>query len=127
VVSDTRARISAILERVNKVCHRIGRDPQEVQLMGVSKFQPVSAVEEAWKTGLRLFGENRVQEGMEKFALFREQNPGCEIHLIGSLQRNKARKAADFFDCIQSVDRESLIEELGALTLGRERPLMVFL
>jgi pyridoxal phosphate enzyme (YggS family) len=95
--------------------------------MGVSKFQPLSAVEEAWNGGLRLFGESRVQEGVEKFALFKEQHPGCEIHLIGSLQRNKAKKAADFFDCIQSVDREPLIDELGALTLGKERPLMVFL
>jgi pyridoxal phosphate enzyme (YggS family) len=127
VVSDTRARISAIWERVNRVCNRIGRDPKEIQLMGVSKFQQISAIEEAQKEGLRLFGESRVQEGVEKFALFKRQNPDCEIHLIGSLQRNKARKAVDFFDCIQSVDREPLIEELGAISLGREQPLMVFL
>jgi uncharacterized pyridoxal phosphate-containing UPF0001 family protein len=75
--------------------------------MGVSKFHPLEAVEEAWKAGIRLFGENRVQEGTEKFTAFNETRPRdqWELHLIGSLQRNKAKAAARFFDCIQSVDR----------------------
>jgi pyridoxal phosphate enzyme (YggS family) len=130
VADDAGARILNIRDTIHEVCLRIGRDPKEIKLMGVSKFQALSAVEEAWKGGIRLFGENRVQEGIEKFASFREHFPArreCEIHLIGSLQRNKAKKAADFFDCIQSVDREPLIEELGALTLGKKDPLMVLL
>ena len=134
--NDISASVSLIRERINAACVRSGRDPKEIRLMGVSKLQPLSAIEEAWKSGIRIFGENRVQEGMEKFAVFREQHSfkdhtnsdeEIEIHLIGNLQRNKAKKAADFFDCIQSVDRESLIEELGAWTLGRERPLMILL
>jgi pyridoxal phosphate enzyme (YggS family) len=118
------ARVANLWEKINKACLRAGRNPNEIRLMAVSKFQPISAVEEAWKGGIRLFGESRVQEGIRKFTSIREQHPQCEVHLIGSLQRNKARKAADFFDCIQSVDRESLIEELG---LGREGPLMILL
>jgi uncharacterized pyridoxal phosphate-containing UPF0001 family protein len=62
-----------------------------------------------------------------KFAGFREGHTGTELHLIGSLQRNKAKAAAAFFDAIQSADRESLIEELGKAAAGRERPLRVLL
>ena len=120
-------RIAAIRDTINETCLRTGRDPGEVRLMAVSKLYPVEAAEEAWKEGIRFFGENRVQEGTKKFDGFRETHAGTEIHLIGSLQKNKAKKAAFFFDCIQSVDRLDLIDELGALTLGREAPLMLFL
>ena len=118
-------RVSSLGEKINAACLRSGRDPKEISLMAVSKFQNLSAVEEAWKAGIRLFGESRVQEGIDKFACFRQKYGGSEIHFVGNLQRNKAKKAVEFFDCIQSVDRESLIDELGALTLGRERPLMI--
>jgi pyridoxal phosphate enzyme (YggS family) len=118
-------RILRIRERMSAACVRAGRDVSEVELMAVSKLQPLSAVEEAYKQGIRLFGESRVQEGTEKLLAF---NDDAHIHLIGSLQRNKAKKAVGFFDCIQSVDRESLIEELGHLTLGRlTLPLMILL
>ncbi|GHV67843.1 YggS family pyridoxal phosphate enzyme [Spirochaetia bacterium] len=119
--------INRIRENIENICRRIGRDPLEIELMGVSKFHPLEKVEEAWRGGLRLFGESRVQEAAAKFSGFREAHAGAEIHLIGSLQRNKARAALSLFDCIQSVDRESLIEELGALTAGREKPLMILL
>ena len=122
-------RISRVKDKINETCLRAGRNPAEIRLMVVSKLHPLSDAEEAWKHGIRLFGESRVQEGMQKFELFRKRNDnsGAEIHLIGSLQRNKARKAAEFFDCIQSVDRAALIEELGALTLERKTPLKIFL
>lgn len=114
-------------ERIHEVCLRVGRDPGEVRLMGASKFHERDALEEAWKGGLRLFGENRVQEAERKFSGFKRDHPQVELHMIGSLQRNKARAAAALFDCIQSVDRDELITELGTLTLERERPLMVLL
>jgi len=118
-----------INEKINNACLRAGRDPDTVRLMAVSKMHPVSAVEEAMKYGQKLFGESRVQEGIEKFFSVREngKNSGIEIHLIGNLQRNKAKKAAGFFDCIQSVDRESLADELGKLTADRDKPLDIFL
>jgi pyridoxal phosphate enzyme (YggS family) len=123
------AALARIEERIAAACLRCGRKREEVRLMGVSKYHPLEAVEEARKAGLLLFGENRVQEGTMKFSVYREKHPGekAEVHLIGSLQRNKAKTAAAFFDCIQSVDRESIAEELGKAAAGRERPLPVFL
>ena len=121
-------RIAKTLDKINEICIRTGRKPDEIRLMAVSKFHPLSSVEEAWNNGIRLFGESRVQEGIAKFAAFREPGrDGTEVHLIGGLQSNKAKKAAQFFDCIQSVDRDSLIEELGKLTAGNNRPLMIYL
>jgi pyridoxal phosphate enzyme (YggS family) len=116
-----------IEERIQKACRRAGRNRDEIRLMGVSKFHGPGAVEEAWRGGLRLFGESRVQEAVEKFTGFRERYGGVEIHMIGVLQRNKAKTAAALFDCIQSVDRDSLIRDLGKICVNRERPLEILL
>jgi pyridoxal phosphate enzyme (YggS family) len=102
-----------IEERLEKACRLSGRNRDEIRLMAVTKFHDRSVVEEAWKAGVNLFGENRVQEAEKKFEGRGESFPGSELHLIGSLQRNKAGKAAAFFDCIESVDREDLITALG--------------
>jgi pyridoxal phosphate enzyme (YggS family) len=134
-MGDIAAALGRVEERISAACLRCGRKREEVTLMGVSKFHALEAVEEARKAGLSLFGENRVRDGMEKFAAFKEKHPGesIEVHLIGSLQRNKAKLAASFFDCVQSVDRESLIDELGSLcssgglNLTRKKPLMILL
>ena len=125
-----KSNLNIIEENIENVCRRCGRKRHEIRLMGISKFHPVQTVETAFEAGLRLFGESRLQEGKEKFLSFWEKHPrdgSLELHLVGSLQRNKAKAAAAFFDCIQSVDREPLIEELGALTKERENPLMVML
>jgi pyridoxal phosphate enzyme (YggS family) len=119
--------IARIEERIAAACLRSGRKGEDFLLMGVSKFHSIEKVEEAWKAGLRLFGENRVREGTEKFADFHGRGKDTRIHLIGSLQRNKAKAAALFFDCIQSVDRISLIEELGKACGDREKPLDILL
>jgi len=113
--------IKIIEERIMKACLRSGRKREEITLMGVTKFMPPEAVTEAWDAGLRCFGESRVQEAIPKFTSFRTEHPGAELHLIGALQRNKAKAAAVFFDCIQSVDRESLAEELAKHAINREK------
>jgi pyridoxal phosphate enzyme (YggS family) len=95
--------------------------------MGVSKFHEFSEIEEAWNGGIRLFGESRVQEAVEKFTGFKTSLAGAELHMIGSLQRNKAKTAVSLFDCIQSVDRDSLVTELGSLTSDRDSPLTILL
>jgi pyridoxal phosphate enzyme (YggS family) len=95
--------------------------------MGVSKFMGPAAVEEAWRAGLRLFGESRVQEAVEKFSGFRESHTGAELHMIGALQRNKAKTAASLFDCVQSLDRDSIIPELGKAAANRAAPLNLLL
>lgn len=95
--------------------------------MAVTKFRGAGEAGEAWDAGVRLFGESRVQEAVAKLGGFRGTRPGAEIHLIGSLQRNKAKAAAAFFDGVQSVDRESLADELARVCAGRESPLPVLL
>lgn len=116
-----------IEERIQNACRRSGRNRDEIRLMGVSKLYGPDAVEEAWRGGLRLFGESRVQEAAEKFTGFRESHGGAEIHMIGTLQRNKAGAAASLFDCIQSVDRDSLIGELGKVSVNRGAALKILL
>jgi pyridoxal phosphate enzyme (YggS family) len=111
--------IALIRERIEAACTRAGRKSAEVRLMGVSKFQSLAAVEAAWGAGIRLFGENRVQEAVEKFAGFSGRHPGTELHLIGALQRNKVKTACSLFDGIQSVDRDELIVELGKVAAIR--------
>jgi len=119
--------IEAIEERMVQACLRCGRKREEITLMGVTKFQPVEAVDEAWKAGLRCFGESRVQEAAAKFENFREEHPGTELRLIGALQRNKAKLAASLFDCVDCVDRESLAAELAKHAAARNGPLPLLL
>jgi pyridoxal phosphate enzyme (YggS family) len=88
--------------------------------MAVSKFHTIQMVEEARQEGISCFGENRVQEGTAKFEIYKKDHPDIEVHLIGPLQRNKAKIAAGFFDCIQSIDRDSLIAELEKHSFGKK-------
>jgi pyridoxal phosphate enzyme (YggS family) len=122
--------VAFIEEKIEAACARSRRKRQEIRLMGVTKFHGVEAVEAACKAGISLFGENRVQEATEKFSRFWEnrlRDGNVELHLIGPLQRNKAKIAAAFFDCIQSIDRDSIIDELGALTANAENPIKIML
>ena len=121
------ANIERVEERILKACLRSGRKREEVKLMGVTKTQPLNAVEQAWNAGLRCFGESRVQEAAGKFSGFRTSRPGMELHFIGSLQRNKAKLAASLFDCVQSVDRDALVDELAKHSVGKDNPLPVLL
>jgi uncharacterized pyridoxal phosphate-containing UPF0001 family protein len=105
--------IDRIEERIMRACLRSGRKREDITLMAVTKFMPIEAVREARNAGIRCFGESRVQEAVSKFTSFRTELLGAELHMIGALQRNKAKAAAAFFDCIQSVDREALVQELA--------------
>ncbi|GHV24688.1 YggS family pyridoxal phosphate enzyme [Spirochaetia bacterium] len=114
--------IETIQERIQKACARSGRKAEDVRLMGVSKFHEPPAIEAAWKAGIRLFGESRVQEAASKFPGFKAGHPETELHMIGSLQRNKAKIVTGLFDAVESVDRDELIAELGRLTGGQKNP-----
>jgi len=114
-------------ECIMKACLRSGRKREDITLMAVTKFMPIESVTEAWDAGIRCFGESRVQEAVSKFDTFRTEHAGAKLHLIGALQRNKAKTAAAFFDCIQSVDRESLAEELAKHSGGRSETLPILL
>ena len=112
-------------ERIQKACDRAGRKRSDIIMMGVSKFIPLEKIEEAYSAGLRCFGESRVKEAADKFNVFLGSRKDAQLHLIGSLQRNKAKNAALLFDCIQSLDRDELILELSKHS--RIKPLEVML
>jgi len=104
--------IFKIEDAIQKACAAAGRAREEITLMGVSKFCLIEKIIEAYNSGIRFFGESRVKEAAQKFTNFKDNFSGAELHMIGSLQRNKAKQAAALFDCIQSVDRNDLIDEL---------------
>jgi len=100
-----------IIAAIAKAARTVGRDPLDVALTAVSKLQPWSAVAPVLAAGQRVFGENRVQEAMERW---REHRDGLELRLIGPLQTNKAREAVGFFDVIETLDRPRLAQVLEA-------------
>ena len=105
---DARARI---LERISVAAARAGRDPTEVTLVAVSKTVPVDRLRAAIEGGLTVLGENRVQEGVAKASAL----PEARWELIGPLQSNKARRALETFDRIESVDSVDLAQRLDRL------------
>ncbi|MEM9099671.1 MAG: YggS family pyridoxal phosphate-dependent enzyme [Pseudomonadota bacterium] len=105
--------LSEVQARVAKAAEKAGRAAGHVALVAVSKVQPIERVEAVLGQGHRIFGENRVQEAQGKWPALKERFPGVELHLIGPLQTNKARAAAELFDVIQSVDRPKLARKLA--------------
>lgn len=103
-------RLTAIRERIAAAARSAGRDPSAVTLVAVSKTFPIEAVREAWNAGQRDFGENRVQEALQKIAA--APDLAIKWHLLGHLQTNKARRAAPAFSMIQSVDSVELLLKL---------------
>ena len=112
-MSDVAERLAAIRERIVRAERAAGRPAGATRLLAVSKTFGPERVIEAASCGLRAFGENRVQEAESKIPAVRA---GCdaplEWHLVGALQRNKARRAVELFDVIHSVDRASLAQAL---------------
>ncbi|HKM48168.1 MAG TPA: YggS family pyridoxal phosphate-dependent enzyme [Terriglobales bacterium] len=107
------ANIVQVRERIAAASRRAARNPDEITLMAVSKTFPVERIREAYAAGLRVFGENRVQEFAGKAAAVRDL-PDAEWHLIGHLQTNKAAKATELFDAVDSVDSARMAEKLNA-------------
>jgi len=98
---------------MQKALRLAGRTPDAAQLTAVSKNQPWEAVEPVLKAGHRQFGENRVQEAMQRWGAVRADYPDLDLRLIGPLQSNKAPEAVGFFDCIESVDREKIARAIA--------------
>ena len=105
-------RLTEVRERIAAAARSAGRDPSSVRLIAVSKTFPVESVREAYAAGHRDFGENRVQEALEKLEAARELQ--VHWHLLGHLQTNKARKAAAAFQAIHSVDSLDLLQKVDA-------------
>jgi pyridoxal phosphate enzyme (YggS family) len=106
------SRLAAIRERIARACKIAGREVDEVTLVAISKTHPGEAIAPLLEAGQRVFGENRVQEAAGKWPALRERWPDAELHLVGSLQSNKAADAVALFDCIHSLDRPSLVTAL---------------
>ena len=104
--------LKRIVESVRNAERDAGRKEGSVKLLAVSKFHPAESVIAAIEAGQSAFGENRVQEACEKFNKIYERFPSVELHIIGTLQKNKAARAVRIASCIESVDRLGIIEEL---------------
>jgi pyridoxal phosphate enzyme (YggS family) len=124
MIADNVARVQA---RIAEACTAAGRPVETVTLLAVSKRFPATAVEAARAAGLRRFGENLVQEGVEKIAALRSSTDPIEWHLIGPLQSNKTRLAAEHFEWVLSIARLKVAEGLSELRPAALPPLQVCL
>lgn len=137
---EIKENVCQVEERIRRACERAGRDRREVQLIAVSKTFSPEYVRAALTAGVIVFGENRVQEAMEKFkaVALSLRNPagaytgesaarGFKLHLIGHLQGNKARPAAGMFDMIHTVDRLEIARKLSGYCeqLNRLLPILI--
>jgi pyridoxal phosphate enzyme (YggS family) len=118
-------------EKIQQACRKAGRERSEVELMAVSKTYPAATIAEAAGLGLRLFGENRVQEFSSKAGeldgLRNDAVRPVRVHLVGHLQSNKAARAAELFDAVDAVDSLKLAERLNeaAGKLGKRLPVLI--
>ena len=108
-LSDIAETVRLAQVRIAEACAKAGRSPDSVEIIGVTKTHGPDVVRDAWEAGLRLFGENKVQEAAWKIP---ECVGGPEWHLIGHLQRNKVRSALGLFSVIHSVDSVRLLEQI---------------
>jgi hypothetical protein len=122
-ISDNIARIQ---ERILRAAERAGRAPQSIALMAVTKFHPAEAILDAYHAGIRLFGENRVQEAQTKYPPLRDSLAGSRLHMIGTLQKNKINKALGIFDALEGIDSVEVLEAILARLSSRTEPIELF-
>jgi PLP dependent protein len=108
-VEQFKTREAHLLASIKQACEKVGRDPADVQIIWVSKTHPISAVQAAYQAGARVFGENKVQEAVQKFS---DPLPQAQLHIIGPVQSNKMRKAVQTAQVIQTVSRYKDLERL---------------
>jgi len=119
-----QANLNNIRTKIRDACKKTSRDPEEIRIMAVTKTFPPAYIDVAVKGGISLFGENRVQEAREKY---KDIHENIELHLIGHLQRNKAKIAAEIFHCVQSIDKYETAFALNshAEKLGRTISILI--
>jgi len=106
--------LEIINEKIKKAALKVERNPEEIKLVAVTKTATIEQIEEAIKAGVKIIGENKVQEAKEKYQII---TADIEWHLVGHLQTNKVRYAVEIFDCIHSVDSIKLAEEIDKRSL----------
>lgn len=119
--------VTAINTDIDTHCQAWGRERDDVTLIAVSKKQPLERITHALDSGQRVFGENRVQEAMERWVPLQRDYPDVTLHFIGGLQTNKVKEAVALFDVIHSVDRKKLAKTLAdeMQKQGRNLPCLI--
>lgn len=107
--------LADITARMTAAASRAGRDPSDIELIAVSKVQPLDRVRAVLESGHHSFGENKIQEAASKWPAFREEFEGITLHLIGPLQTNKARQAMELADAIHTLDRPKLAKTIARI------------
>ena len=116
-------RLATVRAAIARAAALAGREADDVTLVAISKTHKADAIRPLIAAGQRVFGENRVQEAQDKWRPLREAFPDVRLHLVGSLQSNKAEEAAALFDAIHSVDRPSVVQALArAMAKSGRRP-----
>lgn len=118
-MGDTADRVATVQARISDIARSCGRDPGEIRIIGASKGQERSAVEEAYASGITEFGENYVQEAAAKFV---PPHPPWRLHFIGHLQHRKVRDVPGLFDMVQTLDASRTVHALDAVMAGRSTP-----
>ena len=119
--------ISEVLKTIQIACERGDRDVEDINLIAVSKKQPIERIHSALEAGHRLYGENRVQEATERWSDLRSQYSDLCLHLIGPLQTNKVKDAVALFDVIETVDRPKLAKALAVEMKKQNKKLPCFI
>ncbi len=119
--AEVEAALASVRARIASRCRTVGRDPQDVTLIAVSKTHSAERICAALAAGQRHFGENRVQESQAKWPSLRATAPDATLHLIGPLQTNKTADAIALFDTIHTLDRPRLAEKLAEEMLRQGR------
>ena len=119
--------LATIQSSIDKAAADIGRNTAEITLIAVSKQQPEARIDSALKEGLRVFGENRVQEAQQRWQPRRPLYPDLELHLIGPLQSNKAADAVALFDILHTIDRPKIAKAVKQEMDKQNRQLPCFI
>jgi len=119
------SNLQLVTARINQACSRVGRRPDSVTLLAVSKTFPAETVREAFHAGQRKFGENYVQEAVDKIAELADLRAQIEWHMIGPLQSNKTRVVAESFDWVHTIDRLKIAQRLSEQRPAHLPPLQV--
>ncbi|MBN6076563.1 YggS family pyridoxal phosphate-dependent enzyme [Aggregatibacter actinomycetemcomitans] len=126
-MDNIRRNLQLIQQKITQICQMIGSPSSAVTLLAVSKTKPVEDILTAYEAGQAAFGENYVQEGVEKIQFCQQQNINLEWHFIGPLQSNKTRLVAEYFDWMQTLDRAKIADRLNEQRSPHKAPLNVLI
>ncbi len=119
--------LARVKQKISDAAAKAGRSPLDVELVTVTKTHTAEKITPVIEAGHRVFGENRVQEALQKWPELKQQYSDIELHLIGPLQTNKVKDAVHLFDVIQTLDRPKLARVLASEMTAQDKPLELFI